>query len=125
MLAGVLGSSPTWSLVSSTVCGYSQFLSHRACGFCVVTNFVSLDVSSPSYAVIRGSIHHPLAVDLELGEVQNDAWRGHFMKGPAHETLFERALGCNGGHVDGELSVPFQCAALEALRWILSAQVIT
>lgn len=77
ILAGVDTSEPTWSLVSSVVCywgpeaGVSICLSvlMRQCKALNETHFVSLDVSSPSNAILRGRSYHSLAVDFQLGEI--------------------------------------------------------
>lgn len=50
---------------------------------------MSLDVGSPADAILLGGVHHPLAVDLELGHVQDDAGRWHLVEGLAHEALLE------------------------------------
>lgn len=65
---------------------------------------MSLDVCSPAYAVFLGSVHHPLAVDLELGHVQDDAGCRHFIEGLAHEALLQSGIHRGGRHCeDGRL----------------------
>lgn len=46
-------------------------------------------MGAPAYAVLFSGVHHPLAVDLQLGHVQNDAGRWHLVEGFPHQLLFE------------------------------------
>lgn len=56
------------------------------------THLMSLDVCPPAYAILLGSIHHPLAVDLQLGQVEDDAWGRDIVEVHAHEALLERCF---------------------------------
>lgn len=58
---------------------------------------MSFDVGSPAYAVLLSGIHHPLAVNLKLGHVQNYARRRHPMECLAHKSLLEGGY-CRRGH---------------------------
>jgi hypothetical protein len=48
---------------------------------------VSLDVSPPAEAEPLDGIEHSLAVDLELGQVQNNRGRGNLVEELTHEAL--------------------------------------
>lgn len=53
---------------------------------------MSFDVSSPSYAILFGSVYHALAIHLELGKVQYDAGCRDLMESLAHEAFLQRGV---------------------------------
>lgn len=55
-------------------------------------------MSSPSNAVFVGGINHPLAVDLELGEVKDDAGGRNLVEGLPYKALLKSGLGCCRWH---------------------------
>lgn len=60
---------------------------------CSKTNLVCLYMRTKSNAVFLGRVSHPLAVDFQLGEIQDDAGRRHLVERLAHQALLEGALG--------------------------------
>jgi len=99
---GVDSLSPTWSRVSSDVYvemghgrvshDYLLFRNRCSSGNRIQTDFVGFDMSSPQKTEALGGLEHPLTVDLELGDIEDNRWRADLGQRLADELPSQRVL---------------------------------